>query len=384
MFIINSQDQQHPEYTPSNFSELVNDGWFEHQTESAIPIICPNGPGSGDFPKTFPKEEDYLIANNGFDYGDAAGSRIWSARRQLYREISRQDNFDSLPLLFQNYYVSQSETSVGQFEQVEAGIEQAFSSVTPLNESITTWTFLADSINQMIASLLEVYLLETDSSVKLNILLQINDYKTELDSLLEVVEVTYTTMIDSLGIRLALVDDLNGAIVSDSLFERIQQDVNHMALAKMMTSNFTLNASEMELLDSLAAVCSLFGGEGIYRARSLALIFGLENHRDDSLCVPSMLPRVREQNSNTQIQSSALSVYPNPASHILHIFVADPDYKVAEIRILDILGNVINKFANTSVDRSVDLEINQIYKGIYRLEVKFTNGMVNSKIFLKF
>ncbi|MBK9108632.1 MAG: hypothetical protein IPM92_09780 [Saprospiraceae bacterium] len=50
--------------------------------------------------------------------------------------------------------------------------------------------------------------------------MQINDYKTELDSLLEVMEVTYTTMIDSLGIRLALVDDHKMVLSCPILYSR--------------------------------------------------------------------------------------------------------------------------------------------------------------------
>ncbi|MGB5024332.1 MAG: hypothetical protein WBO44_03235, partial [Saprospiraceae bacterium] len=112
-FIINALDQQHPEYKPSNFLELANDGWFTNDNQNASVISCPNGVGSSNHPRIFPRSEDYLIASNGFEYGDDAGSRIWTSQRQLYREIAKQEEFSNLPMVYQNFYNNQTETSVG-------------------------------------------------------------------------------------------------------------------------------------------------------------------------------------------------------------------------------------------------------------------------------
>ena len=110
LFTVNAQDPNNPDLKPNNFNEVVGIQWFEHNSNPlALNFSC-IGLGSGNpnpLPRVFPRTDDYFIVNNNFDTSYNWGSRIWTDRRQLYRELLNQyeqGNGSSIPQSFNTFF----------------------------------------------------------------------------------------------------------------------------------------------------------------------------------------------------------------------------------------------------------------------------------------
>ncbi|MBU0489946.1 MAG: T9SS type A sorting domain-containing protein [Bacteroidetes bacterium] len=70
----------------------------------------------------------------------------------------------------------------------------------------------------------------------------------------------------------------------------------------------------------------------------------------------------------TTVFSSALSVYPNPASGVIHV---ETSASLAKIEMINLQGMVVKTVETTAV--STDIEIQTLLHGIYFLKVSFNN-----------
>ena len=72
-----------------------------------------------------------------------------------------------------------------------------------------------------------------------------------------------------------------------------------------------------------------------------------------------------------------VSVYPNPASDFLVIRVFKPDYKLKNIEITDMQGRLLKKNNQSEID------ISDLLKGLYLLNIEFENGRRTVEKFIK-
>lgn len=177
-FIVNAQDPNNPNLKPNNFSELVNDRWFEHAQGSVRNWNCNLGIGSGNsnpFPRIFPRSDDYFIANDGFDDAYDWGSRIWTDRRQLYRQILEEDDAQSMPVEFNNFFNAQTITSVGQFEIIEKGIREVFLNAATINLIVNENLLALENLDQSIMAITNQMFNITDLEIQVNLQTQLNN-----------------------------------------------------------------------------------------------------------------------------------------------------------------------------------------------------------------
>jgi photosystem II stability/assembly factor-like uncharacterized protein len=78
-----------------------------------------------------------------------------------------------------------------------------------------------------------------------------------------------------------------------------------------------------------------------------------------------------------EISQSALTIYPNPASDVVHIKSSEID-NIIGISLKDINGNIIKKISNTETN----LDVKNIPPGIYFIQIETENGLINSKLIL--
>lgn len=380
-FIINALDQQHPEYKPSNFLELANDGWFTNDIQNASVISCPNGVGSSDHPRVFPRSEDYLIASNGFDYGNDAGSRIWTSQRQLYREIAKQEEFSNLPMVYQNFYNNQAETSVGQFEHVERLIDSASLITSSLQQAMDSINAISDSFSIELFELLDSLLIETDSLARLQLQAAIYAHQTEFDTIaiakntlqLQIQYALYTTLSQAI--------QHNAEISTDTIYEENQQSVNEIYLNMLLSDDWVLDSSDQQIVYEIASQCALIGGDAVYRARAILNLFNLSSFNDDSICTQALQQYGSEKIHD--LYNIQVFIQPNPSSDIINILLDNSEAVIENIAIRDGTGKIINRIKNELNSNYLELSILELNSGIYFLEFELTNGKILNKKIVK-
>jgi uncharacterized delta-60 repeat protein len=83
--------------------------------------------------------------------------------------------------------------------------------------------------------------------------------------------------------------------------------------------------------------------------------------------------------STSEIETSEVSVFPNPATDIIHIKTSSP---VEYIEIYDALGNRTNLGPVHYSENSIQLEIKNLSKGIYFLRVQTENNVFTQKLII--
>lgn len=382
MFTVNTQDQQHPEYTPENFLELQNDNWFLDQLGTGVEILCPNGAGSGDHPREFPREEDYLIAQDSFDYGEDAGSRIWTAKRQLYREIEKQEQLDSLPEIFQNFYQEYKNTTVGKFERVEQLVALSFSNISSYQQNIEDNIIQSDSLTTIYMQYSDSLTISIDSTEQAALMMQLSFYKSLIDSLyilrLDFIE----EMKDTTEYYLTLANNVNAAIQTDTTYETNQQLINEIMISKLLNCSIEFDSTEQAQITEIASQCSMIGGEAVYRARAMHSLYSPIVFRDDTSCVQALAER---SGNSGRIKDAEpyLIIYPNPVVEYVHYVIQGDQSDLKELSIADVWGRTLIRIQNEEMETSGRINVQFLEPGYHILTMESIYGSRHSYKFIK-
>jgi hypothetical protein len=382
-FIVNAQDPNNPDLKPNNFSELVRDGWFKDISGTATNLNCNLGIGSGNsnpFPRVFPRSDDYFIATDAFDAGYDWGSRIWTDRRQLYRQILEEDDAESIPLEFNNFFNAQTNTSVGQFEIIEKGIREVFLNASMIIHTVNENLLALENLDQSITAITNQMFNITDLEIQA-------DLQEQLDNLLEQktsLQSTQTSLANQWSIliqnELSQLLQTNLGIQANAIYEQNQREVNQIMLQKMIANDWSFSATEREQIEAIANQCPLYGGEGIYRARALKAIYDLDRYEDEAICNQAATIRTQSSPGN---EWEGISLFPNPASDRITLIANEEDEEINEIEIFTMEGKLVMMENVKSVNEEISFSIHHLERGMYYAKVYLSDGRVVSKKFMK-
>ncbi|MBK8644723.1 MAG: T9SS type A sorting domain-containing protein [Saprospiraceae bacterium] len=382
-FIVNAQDPNNPDLKPNNFSELVNDGWFAHAQGSVRNWKCNLGIGSGNsnpFPRVFPRSDDYFIATDAFDAGYDWGSRIWTDRRQLYRQILEEDDAESIPVEFNNFFNAQTNTSVGQFELIEKGIRDVFLSAAIFTQSVNENLLVMESLDQSIASIKNQLVNIIDLEFQASLQSQLNVVLAQKTSLLN----TQTSLVSqwnaSIQNDLSQLLKTNNGIQVNAIYEQNQREVNQIMLQKMIANDWSFSETERVQIETISNQCPLYGGEGIYRARALKAIYDLDRYEDEAICNQAATIRTQSYPGN---EWERISLFPNPASDRITMIVSGKDEGINEIEIYTMEGKLVMIENVKFVNNEISFSIHHLERGMYYAKVYLSDGSVGSKKFMK-
>jgi len=382
-FIVNAQDPNNLDLKPNNFLELVNDGWFADDKGTFEDLNCNLGIGSGSTnttPRIFPRSDDYFIATDAFDAGYEWGSRIWTDRRQLYRQILEEDDAQSMPVEFNNFFNAQTITSVGQFEIIEKGIREVFLNAATINLIVNENLLALENLDQSIMAITNQMFNITDLEIQVNLQTQLNNLlvqKTNLQS-------TQTSLANQWSVHvqneLSQLLQINNGIQGNAIYEQNQREVNHIMLQKMLANDWSFSATESEQIEAIANQCPFYGGEGIYRARALKAIYALDRYEDEAICNHAATIRTQPSPGN---EWEGISLFPNPASERITMIVSGKDEGINEIEIFTMEGKLVMMENVKFVNEEISFSIHHLEQGMYYAKVYLTNGSVVSKKFMK-
>ncbi|HQX44486.1 MAG TPA: T9SS type A sorting domain-containing protein [Saprospiraceae bacterium] len=373
-FIVNAQDPNNPDLKPNNFSELVNDGWFAHDPGSAASWNCNLGIGSGNpnpFPRLFPRSDDYFILNNDFDTDYDWGSRIWTDRRQLYRQILETGVGENIPRTFNNFFNNHTNTSVGKFELVENGIRDAYRNGTFINDQIQANLISLENLTTNIASITGQMNSLSNPTEQASLQLQLNTLMAQKNTIL----VNQSALSNQwlTGVQTILNQFLleNNSIITSEVYEQNQKQVNQIMLQKMISNDWSISETERLQIDQIASQCPYYGGDGVNRARALAAIYRLDRYSDEEICNLALASR-SSVNKNSALDK--VSIYPNPVSDLITINVPIKSNNEINIEILNMEGKNINLFIVTPGQEELTFSASSLPSGIYFAKIYMPDG----------
>lgn len=137
-----------------------------------------------------------------------------------------------------------------------------------------------------------------------------------------------------------------------------------------------LNELYSQLL-SIAEQCPYYGGEAVYRARSvLMLVNDSLGYNDDANCLLYGIYRNGQTITNNNLK---IVVKPNPANEYVFVKIICNSDEKFNIQIVDAYGRIVCK-ENLRCNKENKIITRELSQGIYSLLVKTTKGNKTYKI----
>ncbi|MCI1266074.1 MAG: T9SS type A sorting domain-containing protein [Saprospiraceae bacterium] len=385
LFTINTQDPNNPDLKPNNYNELVGIQWFLHNSNPVALNFSCMGIGSGNpnpFTRAFPRSDDYFIVNNDFDNNNDWGSRIWTDRRQLYRELLNQyeqGNGNSIPQIFNTFFNQYTNTTVGQFEWVDHDLSSLFQNQSInqiiINSNVESIVSLEEEINDLLIDIRDhpenidipaTYLLIDNLTNQRN---AINISKNNLAS------INITSILTGLNQILLT----NNSIPVTEIYEQNQKSVNTIMLEKMIAGLWSFNESEKAQIESIAVQCPYIGGEGVYRARALAANYSVNRYNDEITCT-NPLP-IEKIDSRIKETKNEIVIFPNPVSDELTIM--NNEQLITKIVIRSMEGKSLSSNEVKDGVNQINIHTEGFNSGVYLAEISLMDGSNEFKKFIK-
>jgi hypothetical protein len=240
--------------------------------------------------------------------------------------------------LFAQYYDSIVNTSVKGYQKVDSLIAAAQLGDTALQSKI-------DSINlslvphwQMVDSLMN--LLESGAGDSLTINTALYHTFVLIDSLMQLRQV-YTTQCEAAKLQeWALVQTTNASQPDTLTIEWVTQQSNALLAKYAQSDKIFANASDSLLLEQIAAMCPVEGGNGVYLARSMRNSFRYTIPNDHQNCKQRGLA-YREDKQPKESPQPTIRVFPNPVSDYMVIDILGIEKPEGLVELMDIAGRKV-------------------------------------------
>ncbi|MFN8279869.1 MAG: T9SS type A sorting domain-containing protein [Saprospiraceae bacterium] len=383
LFTVNAQDPQNPDFKPNNFPENVQREFFANEQASSDDLISCNYVGSGipnPFLRGFPRTDDYLIVNNNYPSDYDWGARIWTDKRQLYRQINNLDANSDLPNEFAQFYSNQSSTSVGKFEQVENKISDINNSDHSLLSAINSNNSYATDIESSIINTLNDMSQAADPSALASLRMQLSGLQNQLNSL-TVQRLGLTTQFNQAQLsQIQAALSLNNSITTSEIYESNQKTANQYMLSRMISGDWSFNASDRAIILNIANQCPLYGGEGVYRARALASLWTDQRFQDNEICPQQLAQRSRTPNS---IPTLDIEIYPNPADDYIIFAATNRDQLITSLEIANMDGKILQVEKIFAPGAELNVSVQSLQNGVYLAKLHLSDGSMIVKKFIK-
>jgi hypothetical protein len=149
----------------------------------------------------------------------------------------------------------------------------------------------------------------------------IGDIKRFEEALLTLEDSVLVTDSTSLATQVDYVASINSQIQADSEYEQNRKWVNELHLRTIAQGNVTFTNTQKQQLFDLANQCPFAGGDAVFIARTL---YNLIDHNayfnDEEICA-NLVAFKKEQKVKKTVADLSVSISPNPASEIVDITI---------------------------------------------------------------
>ena len=254
------------------------------------------------------------------------------------------------------FYQAAQNNSLGQYQQQRQAIQGLFISTNEeeLNPLYVERTALASHIIQLDSTSLSE---QGDSLIE-----QINEIMATIDSL-------ETEGWQRSKSSAEMLVNSNNSLAENEVFETNEKAINEILLSTIAYGVYDLNDEQKSIIDAIAAQCPLSGGVAVHQARGLQALYRPQLYDDQDNCQTA---DERQAYSNDK-EGNLVKVYPNPASHILHVQVKEQNTAPLLIEFWTIEGKAHRQF---KAESSMDIKIQKWPLGVYLYRIRDKNGVI--------
>jgi hypothetical protein len=199
--------------------------------------------------------------------------------------------------------------------------------------------------------------------------------------------------------RIAEAEQSNSNIVSQTMQEANEKDINAIYLKILRYGLDTLSDEDSIRIEELALKCPYIGGTAVYKARALYAMYAPASMFDDiKICNAvgvykngsgnnedkkgifdsenNYLRNIKARPATTEIASNEILLYPNPSESQLNIrYNFDKDSK---LQIVDMLGIIVKEVFLSKETKQVSLFVNDLAPGVYSYRQIYQNTTLNT------
>ena len=305
-------------------------------------------------------------------------SALWTAQRQMYRIVN--NNSQARGNADANRFVNQfANTSVGQLFALETGFKDYFLRLEQKQEVVKRNSErLNDLYKTLRARTTDVKIIKNADFDKLE-----EENRGLLKQIQEISKQNKTHqagLMDWKRSELTNLQRRNQGVRGNQPFEQNQKDVFRIALSVLGQETPQLNGEDISILQRIANLCPVEGGEAVHDARSLLAIVDDKYYDDAQLC---NLSDTREPNQGLKMQKtetpSAVKVYPNPANAFITVECIIGADEVGSVKLTNILGKevMLKSLSPNSVSHTVNTM--DLPQGMYIVTIEKNGQSVLTK-----
>lgn len=165
----------------------------------------------------------------------------------------------------------------------------------------------------------------------------------------------------------------NNTVVAINTIEKNSRFVNHVVLL-MYSNAYQMDEDLMDELRKIALQEPYYGGEAVYRARTLLKL----SNESISTMSHNTIPII-----NKSSESISIFIYPNPVNEKLHVKISNQDDNAnMEVQICNIYGQPLIQVSNLNSDINM-IDVSALKKGLYFTSIYIDGKLTKTQKFVK-
>ena len=325
-------------------------------------------------------EVDIKIASGELTPDIFEGGILREGERYFYRKINQYGLIGQSSIV-DSFYNANTNTSIGQFHEIDDDKATLYDSNDPLLISITD---KRDSVQNTL-----VLLKEKDSLLsvlpenehppilleKQAILQQLSGLSQDLNSLLSSFNSAKQLAVDN-------IETQNSNIAVAEVFEQNRKTINEIYLNTIALGTVMFDPVQLTQVENIAGQCPLSGGNAVFEARGMLKMVKDTTFNDTDIC-DRVEPRSNDnKDTDVIISSGEIKVYPNPTKGTIHLELNRETESNREFLLYDMTGKFVTSYLIPKGQKRVNFNIVTLQSGIYYYKCKLEEGTSNGKIIL--
>lgn len=317
-------------------------------------------------------ELDEVIAQGQFTPTDGDLTAEWQLQRYVYRKLMNNPDLIEEHPSFSSFMNSQSNNSVGQFDEVHESIKEALKAEEDIDiqstQTLADIATLIDAIADIDELMAQQGATEALMQEKEDLIVRIQEsYQTYSDLKALYKSQMIANLQDAYG--------KNQAISVSYDYELSEKVVNKIYLVSLMQQDGELTEDQIEFLTTIAQQSRKEGGSAVYAALGLLpdclrLSDEIKPFKQNNGIGFEEETWFTEDEKNVTLSSSQISFYPNPAS--TSIMVRNPEGNTGILQLTDMTGKVWLEHLMPA--NKTEINVEAIPQGVYLLKLFTDNG----------
>jgi hypothetical protein len=284
------------------------------------------------------------------------GAMLWEAQRQLYDKLVQEPSLIGHSSAVSDFYAQADNGAVGAWHAFEQGLADLYTFPSGMGNAYPALLVACRSKSGDLASIAEQLGTANPSTAGYATLIgQRNLLLNETDSLLSRLFAYDSLLQVEFSGKTGALATTNQNLPGSEIYHENERALNAVLLQVYMQKDWAFDASQRQTIDDVAAQCPLSGGRAVYLARSLKSLYSQPDWSQDH-CMDT-----EERSSGEQYTAAAqsdITLFPSPASDLLHIRSERPFGAGARLQVFDLRGQTLRDlrlpegFGQATVDLS--------------------------------